>query len=79
LKSNDKNQYAAGDVGFLPCQNHPAGNQLTEEIRNHEECADEPSDTPAFHDVFSLFAPLHPHADAIFDECRYQTEASDMG
>lgn len=62
-------------MGSAPC----SLTQLSYEVKQHKACSQEVATAPGSLDVLSLFIPLEPHANAIFQEGADETQTRQVG
>lgn len=73
LHQHDTAQYTTRDSHMSTKKDHDAWNDLSKEVENDEECAEEVATIPRGIHIGSLLVPLIKHADAILQESRDET------
>ena len=78
MEADDGEEHDAGDVDPKPEEDHGDPAELTEEIDDDEHGGQEPAAAPRDVHVLALLGPLDPHAKAILEEGRDETESGQV-
>ena len=78
MQTDDREENDARDVDAEPEKDHGDAAELSEQIDDDEHGSEEPAAAPRDVHVLALLGPLDPHAKAVLEEGRHETESSQV-